>query len=93
LDTCFSVTLILVVTLTSTTFTFEMIICVNYRLNLCYNHIFGMHMKMSYVVFDLVVLLRWLSLWFFFFCTCFHIVIPHPCVILVNLPCIIMCFP
>jgi hypothetical protein len=73
LDTCFLVILILVVTLTSTTFTFEMIVCVNNKLNLCYNHIFGMHMKMSYVVFDLVVLLLWLSSWFVFF---FHM-FPH----------------
>ncbi len=28
----------------------------------------------------------------FFFSTCFHIVIHHPCVIFVNFPCIIMCF-
>ncbi len=40
MNTYSSVVLLLVVTLTSTTFTFVMIICLNNRLNFCYHHKF-----------------------------------------------------
>jgi hypothetical protein len=52
-----------------------------------------MHMKMSFMFFDLVVLPLWLPLWFFFF---FFYMSPHChptiCAMLVSLPYVTLCF-
>jgi hypothetical protein len=54
LNTCFLVTLLLVVILTSTTFTSAMIVCLNNRFNLCYCHKFPMkhflHLNKLYTI-------------------------------------------
>ncbi len=87
LNTCYSITLLLMVTLTSTTFASTMIVCVsttcwtfviitkflwnifcilaNFGRSVIFhsNHRCDIHMKVSCVLFDLVVPPLWLSLW------------------------------